>query len=70
MPFPKEVEQRALHERYLRAGTWGIEGLAAGNRWWGPRDSYVAFRAFRLGAICVLGNEDIDKLWPRRSRSK
>jgi hypothetical protein len=65
MPFPEGVEKLGLHEHYQRSGILGIEGLAAGNRWWGPRDTLVAFRAFRLGAMCVLDSEGIDKLWHR-----
>lgn len=65
MPFPEGVEKLGLHERYQRAGILGIEGLALGSRWWGPRDTSVAFQAFRLGAMCVLDSEDIGKLWHR-----
>jgi hypothetical protein len=50
IPGPEGVEGRDLLDRYLHTGIACIEGLARGNRWWGPRDTFVAFQAFRQGA--------------------
>lgn len=61
IPAPEAVEALGLREQYLRAGTSSIERLAAGSRWWGPRDAFVACQAFRLGATYGASISGIQK---------
>jgi hypothetical protein len=54
IPGPEGIEGHDQHRMYLRAGISCIEDLAKGNRWWGPRDTYVASQAFRRGTTFGL----------------
>jgi len=61
IPGPEGIEGPDQHRMYTRAGISCIEGLAKGNRWWGPRDTYVASQAFRQGATFGLHISGIRK---------